>query len=341
VSAPRPGTRAPSLSALRPTATWRLQRLLSLIPWVAARDGPSVDEICERFDIGRSQLLVDLTLASMVGVHPYTPDELIEVVVEDDRVWVRYALSFGQSLRLTPEQGLALVAAGAGLLAVPGADPDGPLARGLDKLASSLGLAAGETMEVSVGEAPAATLADLRDAIASRHQVEIDYYAYGRDDRTQRVVDPYRVYADQGHWYLLGHCHLVGGERLFRVDRIADARILDSEFDAPATPPTLGVYQPRRDDPRVTLELDASARWVSEQYPVETVEESEGGLRVTLAVSAVPWLERLLLRLGPHARVVAQTGGDHVLGHSGADAARRILGRYAEGSSGKEGTPLG
>jgi proteasome accessory factor C len=62
---------------------------------------------------------------------------------------------------------------------------------------------------------------------------------------------------------------------------------------------------------------------VVDQYPVEAVEEVDGGLlRVTLAASQPAWLERLLLRLGPAATVV---GGD---GGMAGEAARRLLARY-------------
>jgi hypothetical protein len=46
-----------------------------------------------------------------------------------------------------------------------------------------------------------------------------------------------------------------------------------------------------------------------------------------MAISARPWLERLLLRLGPRARVVEETG-DADLAGCAADAARRVLARY-------------
>ena len=64
----------------RITASDRLQRLLALIPWVAANDGPTVHEVCERFDLKERELLADIGLVSMVGVPPYTPDELSVVV---------------------------------------------------------------------------------------------------------------------------------------------------------------------------------------------------------------------------------------------------------------------
>jgi predicted DNA-binding transcriptional regulator YafY len=62
------------------------------------------------------------------------------------------------------------------------------------------------------------------------------------------------------------------------------------------------------------------------QYPIESVEERpDGRLRVSLAIAARPWLERLLLGLGPDARVVEAP--DDLAG-AGADAARRVLDRY-------------
>ena len=113
---------------------------------------------------------------------------------------------------------------------------------------------------------------------------------------------------------------------MFRLDRVRSVTTLESTFEPPARSPELTVYGPRPDGPRVTLALEPSARWVAEQYPVEGVEELEGGrLRVTMAASEQPWLERLLLRLGSGARVVEGPGDV-------AAAARRLLGRYGEGS---------
>ena len=157
-------------------------------------------------------------------------------------------------------------------------------------------------------------------------QVELVYYAYGRDEQTRRVVDPYRLYADQGNWYLTGYCHLAEGERVFRVDRIHEVAPLPSTFVPPAEAPSLGVFMPAADDPRVVLDLAPAARWVTDQYPVEVVEaRPDGGARVTLAVTAPAWFERLLLRLGPDVTVV---DAPPALARAGAEAAARIRARY-------------
>jgi proteasome accessory factor C len=264
----------------------------------------------------------------MVGVPPYTPDELFDVVVEDDRVWVHLSPSFRRSLRLTPEQALALVAAGATLRSVPGADPSGPIARGLAKLAATLGVDPDDVFDVDLGQASATTLGTLRGASDAQRRVRLDYYSHGRDERTERDVDPYRVYADQGQWYVVGWDHLRNEERLFRIDRIVDVEVLDATFVSPEQPRTHALYEPGPDDERVVLDLDAEAAWVAEAYPVEEIVDGPGGrTRVTLAVSARPWLVRLLLRLGDHAVVVGPSSAE--LRAARSDAASRILDRYA------------
>jgi proteasome accessory factor C len=83
------------------------------------------------------------------------------------------------------------------------------------------------------------------------------------------------------------------------------------------------VYHPAPDDPVIVLDLDQPARWIAEQYPNdEVVARPDGVLRVTLRSGQRAWLERLLLRAGPFARVVE---GDKTIGPA---AARRLLGRY-------------
>jgi proteasome accessory factor C len=296
----------------RITSSARLRRILAIVPWVAERDGPTVDEICERFAISRADLLADLDVVFMVGIPPYTPDTLIDVVTEDERVWIRLGDYFRRPLRLTPAEGLGLLAAGEAVRATPGSDPDGALARGLEKLAAVMGVRTGEQgeLDVSLGGADPGVLDVVRRGVDGRRQIEIDYYSYGRDEHAVRVVDPYRLSARDGAWYLIGHCHLAVDERVFRIDRIATARLLDSSFDPPAEVREAGGYRPGEADALVTLRLAPAARWVVEHHPTESIEtDDDGELRVTMSVSQVTWLARLLLRLGADAEVLAVEGG--------------------------------
>lgn len=303
----------------------RVQRILAMVPWIVAHDGPTVSEVCARFDLAPKQLLADLEALEQVGVYPYTPGDFVTVIIEGDRIWIHYAEYFRRPLRLTPEEGLALVAAGQALRSVEGADPDGPLARALAKVARSLRVDPTST-DVVLGRVPSETLDLLRTAVAERRAVAMAYYAFGRDELTRRVVEPSKVFADQGQWYLAARCRLAEGERVFRVDRISEARLLDERFESVVEPGSLAVFQPRPDDPEVTLRLAPTAQWVVEQYPVrQAATLDDGRVEVTLTVSARPWLERLLLRLGPDAEVVA---ADADLEGAAASAAARVLARY-------------
>ena len=55
----------------RLAAVDRVRRMLAIVPWVASQpDGVPIDELCERFDIDRRQLVDDLSTLSFVGVAP-------------------------------------------------------------------------------------------------------------------------------------------------------------------------------------------------------------------------------------------------------------------------------
>ncbi|HVW35319.1 MAG TPA: WYL domain-containing protein [Acidimicrobiia bacterium] len=315
----------------RPDAAVRLRRLLTIIPWIVDHQGSSLEELSARFGIKMGELERDLELIPFCGLPPYTPDRLIDCEIVDGRVFLRFAEYFARPLSLTPGEGFALLAAGQALLAVPGyasgeagETPKGSLASALGKLAGVLG--AGDGMAVELG--PARYLEPLRAAAEASERVEIDYYTFGRDELTTRRIDPRAVFAAGGQWYVDAWCHRAGDERLFRVDRVRGVRPTGEHFDPSTGPGAAGaaVFNPRPDDRRVTLRLDASAAWVPESYPVESVEdEGDGHLRVVLVASERAWLERLLLRLGPAAEVLDPPE----VRREAAEAARRLLARYA------------
>ena len=324
----------------RTSADERLQRLLAIVPWIAAQDGPAVSEVCTRFAITEAELLAELELLWLCGLYPYTPDVLIEVDIADGRVWIRYADFFRRPLRLTPAEGLTLLSAGSAFLALPGSDPDGPLARALAKLSTVLGVEADETVDVELAPVAPEVLATIQDGATGQRTVEIDYYSFGRDEQTVRRVDPWEVFNAAGQWYLDGWCHRAGGRRLFRVDRIRRAALLEEPVthrrarsgSGGGQPP---LYSPRADDPLITLDLSKAAAWVAEKYPMEATEpRPDGGMRVQMRVSELAWLERLLLRLGPDATVVDGGGEEKpTMAGARAAAATRLLARYRAGGA--------
>ncbi|MFI5045536.1 MAG: helix-turn-helix transcriptional regulator [Acidimicrobiia bacterium] len=313
----------------RPLVGPRLQRVLALVPWVLAHPGATVAELAARFEVSEPELERDLALLPLCGLPPYTADRLIDVTMIDGEVEIRLAEYFERPLRLTPAEGVALLAAGRALLSVPGSDAAGPLATALDTLEQALDAKGRITVDVgSPGQ-----LERLQQAALDHERLELDYYSFARDEMTTRVVDPWRVFHAFGSWYVAAWCHRAGAERLFRVDRVRGVRATGERFD-PAEhadhndPEALdAVYRPRPDDPRVTLRLAPEAGWVVESFPHERAKaRRDGSWEVVLAVSEAAWLERLLLTLGPAATVTAPASARRLA----ADAAARVLARYEQ-----------
>lgn len=310
----------------------RLRRLLAVIPWLAARGTATLEEIAERFHVDVATVEDELLLAACCGLPPYTADRLIELIVDDDGVTAIVPPYFRRPLRLNASEGFAVLAAGHALLAVPGSDESGPLATALAKLSAALGGDGAGGGGVAVQFDAPARLAELQDAVAASERVDIEYYSATNDQVSDRSIDPLAVFSDRGRWYVAAYCHRTERVLTFRVDRVRSLRRTGETFDADAYGPLPPVgagfrFSPSPDVQLVTLRLPPSARWVAETYPTESVEElGDGGQRVRLAVTGRPWLERLLLRVGPDAVVESPPELEGV----GAEVARRLLVRYEQ-----------
>lgn len=136
--------------------------------------------------------------------------------------------------------------------------------------------------------------------------------------------------------------------RTFRLDRVAEIRILDE----PSAPPEVelrdlseGLVQPAAEDPEVVVEVGPGGRWVAEYYPHDSADElPDGGLRITLRTPEPASLRRLALRLGRDGRIVSPQD----LADSARRAAREALAAYdgveaadVEGYGGTAGTAGG
>jgi proteasome accessory factor C len=268
-----------------------------------------------------SEVVALLELAACCGLPPYTPDQLIELIVSDEWVSANLGDHLARPRRLSAAEGFTVAASARAILAVPGADPAGALARALGKLETVLG----DRSRIAIDLDEPVNLPVVRRAITDRRQLEIDYYSASRDERTTRRVDAYSAFASEGHWYLDGFCHMAGDVRLFRIDRIQSASLAGEGFDAPVGRAPGRVFAPGPEARPVRLSIPLSARWVVEAYPTLDVEQrARGGLVVTLAVSGTAWLERLMLRLGPEAEVIDPPD----LVETGRRAADRILAAY-------------
>ncbi|MFC3109764.1 helix-turn-helix transcriptional regulator [Undibacterium arcticum] len=59
------------------------------------------------------------------------------------------------------------------------------------------------------------------------------HYASAEKTRTERDFDPYGLAYQNGSWYAIGQCHLRGGLRSFRLDRVLQVSLLEISFKRP------------------------------------------------------------------------------------------------------------
>lgn len=313
----------------RITAVDRLRRTLAIIPWIAAHpEGASLAEACERFQLSKRDLLADLDVVFLVGRYPYSPDELIDVVIDGDTVTLNYADVFRRPLRLTPSEGLALVAAGSVLASTPGFEPSGPLARALAKLAKALDTDPADALDVALTATDPDVMQALHEAVAGGFRAELDYYSVSRAELTTRLVDPWVLWSADGSWYLSGYCHRARSERTFRVDRISRAT-MTTDPATPAPPdlnPSTTLDTP--EVPTATIEVGPQQAWAADAWPLRSSEVVGDKRRLTLPVAGRAWLESTLLQLGPDANLLSvdpRVGGSDLQ----KEAALRVLQRYS------------
>lgn len=69
-------------------------------------------------------------------------------------------------------------------------------------------------------------------AAQQNNQVWLRYRSWP-GEQTERVIDPYCLVVHSGHWYAVGYCHLRQDLRVFRVDRVAEAKLREERFVRP------------------------------------------------------------------------------------------------------------
>ena len=294
-------------------ATDRLQRLLALVPYVVSRKVVGLADTAAAFGISERELVDDLNMLWCVELRspdPYCP---IDLSYEGGEIVVSEAESFDRPLRLGVDEASALLVALRMLAELPSLEERSALNRTIAKLEAAAGSAAEVSAQVAVqlddrGTRTAA--AQARDAIERGRRLHLSYYVPGRDEATERDVDPMRLLVVEGRTYLEGWCLRAEAVRLFRLDRVLALTILDEPASVPAQAEPRdvdqGLFRPSADDVEVELELSAAGRWVAEYYPCERITDlGDGRLQVSLRTPDTRMIRRLALRLGEDGRVTS------------------------------------
>ncbi|MFJ7966940.1 helix-turn-helix transcriptional regulator [Streptomyces sp. NPDC096324] len=314
----------------RPTnAIDQTRRMLSLVTYLRERPGAHVSDVARAFGITEDELISDLDVLPLCGTS-FRGGDLLDIDTDGDRIWWHNPDDIAEPLRIAADEATALLVAARAVSTLPGLREGDrqALLRATAKVEAASGEAAGASSRLSVTfESEGGVFADVDRAISERRRLWIRYYSPSRDELSEREIDPIRL-VSVGHTYVEAWCRRSEARRTFRLDRVAEIRILDE----PSAPPEIelrdlseGLVQPAAEDPEVVVEVGPGGRWVAEYYPHDSADElPDGGLRITLRTPDPASLRRLALRLGGDGRIVSP----QALADSARGAAREALAAY-------------
>ena len=266
-------------------------------------------ETAAAFGVSERELVDDLNLLWCVELRapdPYCP---IDLSYEGGEIVVSQAESMGRPLRLAVDEASALLVALRMLAEVPGLEDRSALSRLIAKLEAAAGEAASASAQVAVqvdipDDGAEGYAAQIRAALSAGRRLHLRYYVPGRDEATERDVDPMRLLVVEGRPYLEAWCLRAEGMRLFRLDRVLSLEMLD----VPAAPPAEALAGGRRPGP-----VPAVAR------------RRAGGARAVRGGSLGGGVLPVRVGSGPGGRSAAGGAADpgHRLGAAAGAAARR------------------
>jgi proteasome accessory factor C len=195
-----------------------------------------------------------------------------------------------------------------------------PLSRRLADLTNHQRLNLGEAQSrlrfPSIGARPAGKQFDIvASATLQRRKLWIEYHARSTDERSERTVSPQRITHYRESWYLDAWDEERNALRIFSVDRISRATVLDlAAFDVSEGEleehyaSAYGFFGGKADKTAVLRFTREAARWVSEErwHPQqEAAWLADGGYELRIPYREARELVMDVMRQGKDVEVIA------------------------------------
>jgi predicted DNA-binding transcriptional regulator YafY len=139
-------------------------------------------------------------------------------------------------------------------------------------------------------------------AAYQHNQVWLEYQGYA-SEKTERVIDIYGLVYHSGFWYAVAHCHLRQALRCFRLDRVKQAKALDTTFEPPSDFDPLAYLletiarMPYTWRVEVLLRTSLEAARARVSPDIGVLEEIEGGVMLHCYAEGLDWMARFLVSL--------------------------------------------
>ncbi len=285
----------------------RIARLVSLAFFLSTRSEIHIDELCERLGTDRAQIQSDLNILMFCGLPPYSPEQLFDIIIEDDFVSMYFNDVFIEPLRLTEEERAHVVIALARLASQTTEDKERSSINEVSRL-----IDASNSEIITVEASPAKFDGVLRDAISQNLPLEIEYLSLSSASIGTRIIEPRGLYTAASITYVFALSQDVKDFRVFRTDRILNAELrpdislveAPGEMEEPDIQDSLGNEQLfiETRESYADLSVSSDASWILDTYPHEIMNERKSIYRFYTPSPYFP--ARLLVSHQPYIRYV-------------------------------------
>jgi predicted DNA-binding transcriptional regulator YafY len=277
----------------------QIDRMLRIVFILLNKKKVTASELATEFEVSPRTIYRDLDALSQAGIPVYTCQGRNGGI----KLLDNYVLN--KSLLSQAEQN-QILAALSGLNAVHYPEAE----KALTKLSALFGK---ETMDWIVvdfsdwGPSKQETLAQIKEAIINRRLISFTYYnSYG--EKTIRTVEPLQLWFKSRAWYLRAFCRNKQSQRLFKLNRIKNIRLLPEEF----------TRQPKKEDPplpdfeaqnpgvEITMKIHPTQayRVYDEFEESQITRHADGSFTVRFSYPEDEWVYGFILSFGMYAEVI-------------------------------------
>jgi proteasome accessory factor C len=296
------------------SAAGQLRRILHLIPTIADGREHSLSDVAAQLGVDVPTLRRDLLSIAERFNEPGGFVDPVQVYLEPDRVSL-VSNEFLRPMRLTTSE---LCALELGLAMLRTERPDeasviesarARLREVITKLPSWPDTA--DLYQATIG--PVAVnpehLAVVRRAYQQRRKLFLTYRGSKDTEPEGRVIAPYAVVATNGMFYVVACCERNEGIRIFRLDRVEGAELMQDRFSIPEDFSVSGVLHSGKalgseavEEVRIRYSPQI-ARWIAEREGAPV--DADGSVTVAHPLLDPAWAVRHVLQYGPEAEVLA------------------------------------
>lgn len=291
----------------------KIDRLLGILNVLANTDRTTIQELAERFEVSKRTIFRDLNTLSQAGIPIVTYSGM------GGGVAVIEGYKFKSNI-LSKSDIKNIFTALNGLMSIDkSTDLTNLIAKLIPEETSTVFSESDYVIDLSSWFQDSITqqkVSVLHKAIKNKNCIYLEYIS--NRSRSARIIHPYKLVFKQSHWYLYAFCEDKQDFRLFKVNRIAHFKIMDSSFNCRVVEKIdlkkyfgTGLFssQDTTELFEVTLEYDVNNEFfltdrIDAKFFQRISNEEEKG-KIIFPVSNLEWAANLVFSLQEKVKVIA------------------------------------